>query len=421
VLQGASAFVTSRTRRTAFSLSVPSTTTTTTVTTALAAATGISSGPLPCRCTGIGSATPHTILTNTDLTAQVDTTDEWIATRTGIRSRHVLQHGGETLQQLSTRAALRALEMAGVAANDIDLVICATSSSDDLFGDAPAIAAAIGFLFGVVTAGQFLANSSSRKNNNKKQLKALVIGADALSKWVDWDDRNVCILFGDAAGAMVLEATALNDDDEPEQAGVLGYAAHSNGLGACDLHCLYVNCCVCTCAFVRSCVHVPMCWCFSVCHYFHSFHRPTTYATTHRSKDDPRHINTPGADEIILSRGRYGVTTMNGSEVYKFATREVPMVLTEVLEASGLTVDNLDWLLLHQANIRIMQTVAKRLNVPMEKVLTNLAEYGNTSAASIPLALDEAVRSGQVKKGDVIACAGFGAGLSWGAAVLKWG
>ena len=112
---------------------------------------------------------------------------------------------------------------------------------------------------------------------------------------------------------------------------------------------------------------------------------------------------------------------MNGSEVYKFATREVPRVIKEVLEASELEVEDVDWILLHQANIRIMQTVAKRLGVPMDKVITNLADYGNTSAASIPLALDEAVRSGKVKKGDVIACAGFGAGLSWGATVLKWG
>ena len=141
---------------------------------------------------------------------------------------------------------------------------------------------------------------------------------------------------------------------------------------------------------------------------------------TRRGEGVPKAIATPG-DGSTLTNGRYGFMQMNGSEVYKFATREVPTVLQEVLEAANISVDDVDWLLLHQANIRIMQTVAKRLGVPMEKVLTNLSEYGNTSAASIPLALDEAVRSGQVKKGDVIACAGFGAGLSWGAAVLKWG
>jgi 3-oxoacyl-[acyl-carrier-protein] synthase III len=133
----------------------------------------------------------------------------------------------------------------------------------------------------------------------------------------------------------------------------------------------------------------------------------------------PRKVSTSG-DGTIMTSGSYGKVAMNGKEVYKFATREVPEVLTECLEAAGMTVDQVDWLLLHQANIRIMESVAKRLDIPMEKVITNLNEYGNTSAASIPLALDEAVRAGKVKPGDVIACAGFGAGLSWGAAIFKW-
>ena len=128
---------------------------------------------------------------------------------------------------------------------------------------------------------------------------------------------------------------------------------------------------------------------------------------------------TPG-DGTTVTDGSFGKVEMNGREVYKFATREVPDVLTEALEAADMSVEDVDWLLLHQANIRIMETVAKRLGIPMEKVLTNLSEYGNTSAASIPLALDEAVRDGKVKKGDVIACAGFGAGLSWGATIFKW-
>lgn len=134
----------------------------------------------------------------------------------------------------------------------------------------------------------------------------------------------------------------------------------------------------------------------------------------------PRTVATPG-DGTVISSASYNSLAMNGKEVYKFATREVPEVLSEALKAAGMTVDDVDFLLLHQANIRIMETVAKRLGIPMEKVITNLKEYGNTSAASIPLALDAAVRSGQVKKGDVIACAGFGAGLSWGAAIFRWG
>ena len=133
-----------------------------------------------------------------------------------------------------------------------------------------------------------------------------------------------------------------------------------------------------------------------------------------------RHVATPG-EGSELSSGSYNNIGMNGKKVYSFATREVPRVLEESLEAASLTIDDIDWLLLHQANIRIMETVADRLGIPMDKVLTNLSEYGNTSAASIPIALDEAVRSGKVKKGDVIACAGFGAGLSWGSAILRWG
>jgi 3-oxoacyl-[acyl-carrier-protein] synthase-3 len=145
-----------------------------------------------------------------------------------------------------------------------------------------------------------------------------------------------------------------------------------------------------------------------------------SFFTKHRYNGGARHVATPG-EGTTMSSGSYGKMSMNGKEVYKFATREVPAVLKEALESADMTVDQVDWLLLHQANIRIMEIVADRLGIPMSKVITNLADYGNTSAASIPLALDEAVRSGKVKKGDVIACAGFGAGLSWGAAILKWG
>mmetsp|Transcript_14096 Transcript_14096/g.21527 ORF Transcript_14096/g.21527 Transcript_14096/m.21527 type:complete len:372 (+) Transcript_14096:215-1330(+) len=333
-------------------------------------------GSLGCRPIGIGSAAPKTIITNSDLEDVVETSDEWISTRTGISQRRVLQHE-ESIKELGIDAGKQALEMAGTDPEDIDLVICATSSSDDLFGDATSIAAALGcknamgfdltaacsgFLFASVTAGQFLNNPSNMKN-------ALVVGADALSRWVDWDDRNSCILFGDGAGAMVLTK------DEGSH-GVLGYSAHSRGEGYDELNLGYCG--------------------------------------------SPRMVATPG-DGTTLSDGSYQKIAMNGKEVYKFATREVPRVLTEAIEAADITVDDVDWLLLHQANIRIMETVASRLGMPMEKVLTNLADYGNTSAASIPIALDEAVRSGKVKKGDVIACAGFGAGLSWGSAILRWG
>jgi 3-oxoacyl-[acyl-carrier-protein] synthase-3 len=333
-------------------------------------------GELACRPLGIGSAAPATTITNDDLEDIVETSDEWIRTRTGIGERRVLLHG-EKLNALSIDASKKALDMAGVAAEDIGIVICASSSPDDMFGDSTVIAAELGcedavafdlvaacsgFLFALVTAGQYMQNGATKY--------ALVVGADALSRWVDWDDRNVCILFGDAAGAMVLSA------DGSDSPGVLGYSMHSNGKGYCDLNAPYVG--------------------------------------------SPRHVATPG-EGLELSSGSYGGLGMNGKKVYTFATREVPVVIEEALEAAELNVDDVDWLLLHQANIRIMETVAKRLGIPMEKVIANLDKYGNTSAASIPVALDEAVRSGKVKKGDVIACAGFGAGLSWGCAVLRWG
>jgi len=340
------------------------------------------SGSLNCRPIGIGSAAPKTVVTNDDLEKVVETSDEWISTRTGISQRRLLTHSNgekgeknENLVTLSQEAAAKALEMSGLDALDIDMVICCTSSPDDMFGDATSVAAGIGcknamafdltaactgFLFGSVTAGQFLHNKSIKN--------AIVVGADALSRWVDWDDRNSCILFGDGAGAVVYTAS--------EEPGMLGYSAHSNGLGHDNLMLGY--------------------------------------------KGEKRMIATPG-DGTELSSGSYSNISMNGKEVYKFATREVPVVLEEALEAAGLTVDDIDWLLLHQANIRIMDIVAQRLGVPSEKIITNLKNYGNTSAGSIPLALDEAVRSGQVKKGDIVACAGFGAGLSWGSTILKWG
>lgn len=201
-------------------------------------------GSMSCRPIGIGSASPKTIITNVDLESIVEMDDEWIQARTGIKQRHVMQHG-ESIRDLQILAARRALEMANVDAKDLDIVICSTSSPEDMFGDAPYVAAALGcptntmsfdltaacsgFLFGTVTAGKFLSAPTGKSN------LALVIGADALSRWVDWDDRNTCILFGDGAGAMVLESTVGEEDKKPD--GLLGYAAHSNGNGYADLTC----------------------------------------------------------------------------------------------------------------------------------------------------------------------------------------
>jgi 3-oxoacyl-[acyl-carrier-protein] synthase III len=200
------------------------------------------SGTMPCRPIGIGHATPKTVITNTDLESVVETSDEWIQSRTGIAQRRVLTDG-ESLRSLGIQASKNALAMAGVKPEDIDVLICATSSAEDMFGDATAIAMEIGcstdtvafdltaacsgFLFGTVTAGKFLSSPGGKLKN------ALVIGADALSRWVDWDDRNSCILFGDGAGAMVI-----TNDQGHEAAGLLGYSAHSNGHGYADLNCL---------------------------------------------------------------------------------------------------------------------------------------------------------------------------------------
>lgn len=330
-------------------------------------------GALKCKPIGIGHAAPANRVSNKDMESIVDTTEEWIRSRTGIESRHILD-GSESVRDLAIRAAQGALSSSGLSADDIDMVIVATSSPEDMFGDAPSVASAIGakkafamdltaacsgFLFGIVTAGQFL-HSGSAKN-------ALVVGADALSRWVDWEDRNTCVLFGDGAGAMVLTAT-----NTIEEAGMLGFQMHSDGSGYCNLQLAF--------------------------------------------QGNPRQVGGK-----TIAQGKYSPITMVGKEVYKFATRDVPRVLEEAIVNAGLEAKDIDHLLLHQANIRIMEVVAERLGIPMEKVLHNLEEYGNTSAASIPLCLAEAVAKGTVKKGDIVACAGFGAGLSWGACVFRWG
>ncbi|MFQ6538515.1 MULTISPECIES: beta-ketoacyl-ACP synthase III [Aphanothece] len=321
---------------------------------------------------GCGSAVPVASVTNQQLSERVDTSDAWIRSRTGIAARRV-SGPGEPLSHLATRAAAAALEHAGWRAEEVDLILLATSSPDDLFGTAPLVqgnlgaiqavafdltAACSGFLFALITAGQYIAGGSVRR--------ALVIGADQLSRWVDWDDRSTCVLFGDGAGAVAVEACA------PQQSGLLGFRMRSDGTR-------------------NSCL--------------------TLAQTTHQE---------PLLGDLTTQRGGFAPIQMNGQEVYKFAVREVPAILSELLEATGTRADQLDWLLLHQANQRILDAVAERFAVPSEQVLSNLAHYGNTSAATIPLMLDEAVRDGRVRPGHLLASSGFGAGLSWGAALLRW-
>jgi 3-oxoacyl-[acyl-carrier-protein] synthase-3 len=321
---------------------------------------------------GSGSALPKAQISNEALSQRVETDDDWIRSRTGIGARRVAGPG-ETVTSLAAAAGRAALERAGWDPLELDLILLATSSPDDLFGTAPRVQAALGatnavafdltaacsgFLFALITAAQYLRNGAMQR--------VLVIGADQLSRWLDWDDRRTCVLFGDGAGAVALQSCIA------EQDGLVAFRMRSDGSR---------NGCL-TLAQVDE-------------------HRPLL-------------------GDLTAQVGGFQPIHMNGQEVYKFAVREVPAVLEELLLASGIAADKLDWLLLHQANQRILDAVADRFHVPHERVLSNLASYGNTSAATIPLMLDEAVRDGRVQPGHLIASSGFGAGLSWGGAVLRW-
>ncbi len=322
--------------------------------------------------TGSGSAVPAAVVDNDTLGQIVETSDEWIRTRTGIRQR-CLASGPNALTELATAAARSALDRAALAPEAIDLILLATSTPDDLFGSAASIqhglgatravafdltAACSGFVFGLVTAAQFIRTGVYRN--------VLLVGADVLSRWVDWSDRRTCVLFGDGAGAVVLQARGDRD-------GLLGFELCSDG------------------------------------------------ALGHTLKLGYQSEARPLCASARVDDGTYAPITMQGKEVYRFAVARVPEVISKVLFKAELEASAIDWLLLHQANQRIMDAVAQRLDISSDRVLSNVAKYGNTSAASIPIALDEAVRAGRVKSGDIIATSGFGAGLSWGAAIFEWG
>ncbi len=321
--------------------------------------------------TGSGSAVPDCAIDNHALSQIVETSDEWIVTRTGIRQRCIIAPDG-SLTQLATQAGAQAIANAGLVPTDIDLIILATSTPDDLFGSAGTVqaglgatqavafdltAACSGFVFGLVTAAQFIRTGVYRN--------ILLIGADVLSRWVDWHDRRTCILFGDGAGAVVVQA---NSTDQ-----LLGFSIHSDGQLNQQLNLAY------------------------------------------------QAEANPLSSDITLSQGRFQTVTMNGQEVYRFAVRRVPEVIEKALFQASLTTEDIDWLVLHQANQRILDAAATRLKIPSEKVLSNLANYGNTSAATIPIVLDEAAHQGKLQPGQCLALAGFGAGLSWGAAIVRWG
>ena len=315
---------------------------------------------------GTGSSLPQKIVSNDDLVKVMDTSDEWISSRTGIRNRHIAVE--ETTTSMSVDAAKKALADAAVAAEEIDLIIAATVSSDYIFPTlACEVQAAIGavsatpfdisagcsgFLFALATADAYFATGRCRK--------ALILGAETLSKMMDWSDRSTCVLFGDGAGAAVLSA---------EGGQLLSMVQGSDGSGGMALKCE---------------------------------NRPV------------RNLYRQGA------LAHYAFTEMNGSEVYKFAVRTVPKAISEALTKANVSEDEVSIYLLHQANLRIIESVAKRLHQPMEKFPTNLEECGNVSAASVPILLDKVRKDGMIGKGDKIVLAGFGTGLTWGACVIEW-
>lgn len=337
----------------------------------LAASNGQTFG---CRLIGVGSSVPETVLSNHDLEKLVETNDEWITSRTGIRRRHILGKS-ESLAEHAATSCMRALAMANIQPGDVDLLLMATSSPDDIFGSACQVQARIGakkaiafdltaacsgFVLGLVTATQYI-RSGTYKN-------VVVVGADALSRFTDWRDRSTCILFGDGTGAVVLTASA----DQP--CALLGMEMHSDGMGHKNLHCMYSG-----------------------------------------------EGDKPNSNGRASAHGSYSNISMHGQDVFKFAVRSVPQVIESALTRAGLATSDVDWLVMHQANQRILDAAATRLGLPADRVVSNLAEYGNTSAASIPLALDGAVRSGKIQPGQVVAMAGFGAGLTWASAIVRWG
>ena len=303
-----------------------------------------------------GHYVPENIVTNEDLEKIVDTTDEWIRTRTGIEERRIAKDD-EDSSDMAFKAAERALEDAGLTAEEIDLIIVATVTPDTPFPSVANIiqdrlgannaaaydvaAACAGFLYGLVTGQQFI--------EAKAYKHVLVVGVDKLSKITDWTDRNTCVLLGDGAGAVVLGEVS-------EGKGILSFELGSDGSGGKHLY---------------------------------------------QSKED--------------------YLVMNGREVFKFAVRQMPESSVNVVEKAGLNTEDVDYLIPHQANIRIMEASRKRLGIPDEKMAKTIRKYGNNSSASVPIALSESVKEGKINDGDVLVLVGFGGGLSWGAAAIRWG
>lgn len=318
------------------------------------------------RIVGTGSALPENIMTNDDIAKLVDTNDEWIKERTGIASRHIST--GETVADLAALACKRALENAGKNAEEVDIIIVATCSPEmalpcaacqvqEKIGATKAVAfdlnaACSGFLFALNTVYTYL-ECGIYKN-------ALVVGAEVLSKIVDWTDRNTCILFGDGAGATYVEAG--------EGEGMYKFVQHANGMKGAVLDC------------------------------------------------GIRDIVNPYVKEAKVPK----YVGMDGREIFKFAVGQIPKCIEEVLEASKTDINDIDYFVLHQANLRIITSIAKRLGQEMDKFPTNVENNGNISSATIPVLLDECNRSGMLKRGMKIVMSGFGAGLTYGATIMRW-
>ncbi len=321
---------------------------------------------------GTGSYVPEKVLSNFDLEKLVDTSDEWIRTRSGISERRIAAEGEDT-SDMSVKAAKNALNMAGMTPEDIDLLLVASVTPDyrlpsqacivqdklELTNAATmdVIAACAGFIHGMSVAQAYIATGMYKR--------IMIIGAEELSRITNYKDRNTCVLFGDAAGAAILTKS---DDDS----GILSTYLKSDGSLA-RLLCIPAGG-----------VHAPF---------------------NHNGSGPPK-------EDFYLY--------MKGNEIYKHAVRSMGYAAERVITDAGLEKSDVDWLVPHQANIRIIQATAKRIGLPMEKVYINLEKYGNTSAASVPLALDEAIRNGVIKKGDNIVSAAFGGGLTWGAALFRW-
>lgn len=318
------------------------------------------------RISGTGSFLPEKVLTNADLEKLVETSDEWIQERTGIRERHVAADG-QTTCDLAEQASRNAIDAAGIENSEIDLIVVATTTADKIFPSTACLlqqrldihgcaafdvqAVCTGFVYAMGVAEKFIAAGGIRN--------ALVVGAETLSRIVDWTDRGTCVLFGDGAGAVVLSAS-----DEP---GILSSHLHADGA------------------------------------YEELLHVPAGVSTDYRALVDGS-----------------AFVQMKGNEVFKMAVNTLGRIVDETLAANNMQKSDIDWLVPHQANKRIIAATARKLSMDMDRVVLTVAEHGNTSAASVPLALDTAVRDGRIKRGEIIMMEAFGGGFTWGSVLLKY-